>query len=143
MNELMEKEEKTLEMELSSTNTKDIFCSFKTDSVESKKKLYNTLEKADLLLKDCVNQEIELKDVYVSKRKIADEKTGELKDKFRIILFDKTGKTYATGSYGIYNSLVRLFRSFGLPSNWNECIKIKIVNVSGKDNKNLLSIKLI
>ena len=34
-----------------------------------------------------------------------DEETGELKTKFRTILFDKSGQTYATGSYGIFNVL--------------------------------------
>ena len=59
---------------------------------------------------------------------VVDEGTGEVvgtTSKYRIILFDNEGKTYATGSYGIYNALLMIFDIFGEPSKEHP-IKVKV-----------------
>ena len=56
-------------------------------TMEEKKKLYNALEQCDVLLNDCEDAEIELKDFYVAKYDRLDEKTGEIKTKYRTIIF--------------------------------------------------------
>ena len=43
----------------------------------------------------------------------------------RHFLFDDEGKTYATGSYGIYNALTMIFEIFGEPSKEHP-IKVKV-----------------
>ena len=91
------------ELTLFSGVKNNMYCSIVADSEDAKKQLFNALETCDALLNDCVGQEIELKDIYVEERQVADEETGEMKTKFRTILFDANGQTYATGSYGIYN----------------------------------------
>lgn len=90
---------------------------------ENKVLLYNALQNCDLLLKDCKNQKIKMCNVYIEeyKKENLDEKTGEVKkvSKFRTIIFDESGKTYATGSYGVYNSIRQIVGIFGNPSNEN------------------------
>lgn len=102
-----------------------IYCSKEVETEEQKKDLFNALESCDALLNDCVGQEIELKDIYVEEKQVQDE-NGELKTKYRTILFDANGQTYATGSYGIYNILRKIVGIYGTPDTWNEPIKVKV-----------------
>lgn len=87
---------------------------------ENKVLLYNALQNCDLLLSDCKGQKIKMCNVYIEeyKKENLDEKTGEVKkvSKFRTIIFDENGKSYATGSYGVYNSIRTIIGIFGNPS---------------------------
>lgn len=106
--------------------TNNAYCSKALNTIEEKKDLYNALEKCDVLLNDCVGQEIHIKDIYVEQREVADEETGELKQKFRTIIFDENGQTYATGSYGVYNALLKITRIYGLPHTWEEPVIVEV-----------------
>ena len=116
-----EKQELTL---LSNVKTK-MYCSKTVEKEEEKKELFNALESCDALLNDCVGQEIDIKDMYVEEKQVIDE-TGELKTKFRTIIFDESGQTYATGSYGIFNVLKKIVGIYGLPSTWEKPLKVKV-----------------
>ena len=63
---------------------------------------------------------------YIEEKQVLDEETGELKTKYRTILFDKSGQTYATGSYGIYNVLKKIVQIYGLPESWEKPLKVKV-----------------
>lgn len=118
-----------------------VFCSLVAKTEDEKKDLFNTLEKCDVLLNDCVGQEIAIKDVYCEQREIIDEESGELKTKYRTILFDENGQTYATGSYGIYNVLKKIFSIYGLPQTWENPLKVKVTKKpigNGKQSLTLL-----
>ena len=117
------------------------------DSKESRVKLYNGTENADVLINDIVGKTIDVQDVYIEAipKEEADEKTGEIKTtiKYRTILFDKKGTTYATGSYGIYNSIVKLVNMFGEDLLHSEGLKVEVVKVPTKDGKTKLSLKYL
>ena len=83
------------ELSLFNGNVGAIYCSKVANSDEEKKDLFNALESCDALLNDCVGQEINLKDVYCEEKEVLDEETGETKKKYRTILFDVSGQTYA------------------------------------------------
>ena len=121
----------------------NMYCSIVPETDDDKKKLFNALESCDLLLNDCVGQEIEIKDVYVEQREVIDDETGEVKTKFRTILFDKTGQTYATGSYGIFNIIKKIFRIYGYPSMWNEPLKVKVAKRPMGNGKQSLTLTLV
>ena len=114
------------ELTLFSEIKQNIYCSKVAESEKEKKELFNALESCDALLNDCVGQEIEIKDMYVEEKQVVDEETGELKTKFRTILFDKSGQTYATGSYGIFNVLKKIVGIYGLPTTWEKPLKVKV-----------------
>ena len=114
------------ELTLFSGIKQNIYCSKVAESEKEKKELFNALESCDALLNDCVGQEIEIKDMYVEEKQVVDEDTGELKTKFRTILFDKSGQTYATGSYGIFNVLKKIVGIYGLPTSWEKPLKVKV-----------------
>ena len=122
--------------------SKNAFCSKMTGTIEDKKELYNALEKCDLLLKDVVNQEINIKDVYIEKYEKLDNETGEVKTKFRTILFDVDGTSYATGSYGIANAIEKMILIFGKPT-WEDGIKVKVENKKLDGNRTSLTLTLV
>ena len=131
------------ELTLFSGVKQNIYCSKKIETDEEKKDLFNALESCDALLNDCVGQEIEIQDIYVEEKQVVDEKTGELKNKYRSILFDVTGQTYATGSYGIYNVLKKIVSIYGLPEAWEKPLKVKVTKRPIGNGKQSLTLTLI
>lgn len=120
-----------------STN-KEMFCTMDLDDKENMVALYNSLQECDVKINDIKGQVIEVVDVFVEKKEVAerDEKTGEVvrdpetdevvtKTRFRTILFGSDGKTYVSAAYGVYNSLRQIIPIFGNPSKLNP-IKVKI-----------------
>lgn len=120
-----------------STN-KEMFCTMNLDDKENMVALYNSLQECDVKINDIKGQVIEVVDVFVEKKEVAerDEKTGEVvrdpetdevvtKTRFRTILFGSDGKTYVSAAYGVYNSLRQIIPIFGNPSKLNP-IKVKI-----------------
>ena len=120
-----------------STN-KEMFCTMDLDDKENMVALYNSLQECDVKINDIKGQVIEVVDVFVEKKEVAerDEKTGELirdpetdevvtKTRFRTILFGSDGKTYVSAAYGVYNSLRQIIPIFGNPSKLNP-IKVKV-----------------
>ena len=124
-------------------NEGKFYCSKKAETKEEKKALFNALEKCDVLLNDCVGQEINIQDIYCEQGTIIDEETGETKTKFRTIIFGDDGQTYATGSYGIFNVIAKIIKSFGYPTEWSESLKVKVVKRPIGDGKQALSLELL
>lgn len=123
-----------------------IYSSVKATTVEERKNVYNALEKCDVLLNDIVGTEINIKDFYIEERQKeeSDETTGELKTytKYRTILFDTEGKTYATGSYGVYNALRRICLVYGEPT-WNEGVLVRVDKKPMGNGKSQLTLVLV
>ena len=117
---------------------KEMFCTMNLEEKENMVALYNSLQECDVKIADVKGQEIEVVDVFVEKKEVAqrdektdeiivDEETGEVKTKtrFRTILFGSDGKTYVSAAYGVYNSLRQILPIFGNPSKDNP-ITVKI-----------------
>ena len=131
------------ELTLFSGIKQNVYCSKVAESEKEKKELFNALESCDALLNDCVGQEINIKDIYVEERQVVDEETGEIKTKYRTILFDESGQTYATGSYGIYNILKKIVQIYGLPEIWEKPLKVKVAKRSIGNGKQSLTLTLM
>ena len=119
-----------------------VYCSKVAETEKEKKELFNALESCDALLNDCVGQEIKIKDMYVEEKQVID-KTGEMKTKYRTILFDENGQTYATGSYGIYNVLKKIVQIYGLPESWEKPLKVKVAKRPIGNGKQSLTLTLM
>lgn len=137
--EIIKKEELTI---FNGNNTIK-YCSKKVIDEQEKKELFNALESCDVLLNDCAGQEIEIKDVYIEEREIIDEETGEIKPKYRTIIFDKNGQTYVTTSYGIINVLNKIFQVYGFPTEWKKPLKVKVLKKSIGNDKQILTLILV
>ena len=138
----MENQEKSLSL-FNGEGQNKVYCSLVLTNQEDKKKLFNTLESCDLLLNDCVGEEIAIKDIYVEQYEKADEETGEIKIHYRTILFDESGKTYATGSYGIYNVLNKIISIYGRHDIWQEPLKVKVSKKNIGNGKQSLTLILL
>lgn len=117
---------------------KEMFCTMDLEDKKNMVALYNSLQECDVKLNDIKGSEIEIVDVFVEKKEVAqrdektdeiitDEETGEVKTKtrFRTILFGSDGKTYVSAAYGVYNSLRQILPIFGNPSKINP-ITVKV-----------------
>lgn len=118
--------EEKRELTLFSEIKQNVYCSKIVETEKEKKELFNALETCDALLNDCVGQEINIKDIYCEEKRVVDNETGEIKTKFRTIIFDESGQTYATGSYGIFNVLKKIVSVYGLPTTWEKPLKVKV-----------------
>ena len=131
------------ELTLFSGIKQNVYCSKVAETEKEKKELFNALESCDALLNDCVGQEIEIKDIYVEEKQVIDDATGEVKTKYRTILFDENGQTYATGSYGIYNILKKIVQIYGLPETWEKPLKVKVAKRPIGNGKQSLTLTLV
>lgn len=129
------------ELALFNGNGNRTYCSKMVEKEEDKKELFNALETCDALLNDCVGQEINIKDVYCEEREVTTEE-GEIKKKYRTILFDMNGQTYATGSYGIFNIMKKLFTIYGTPT-WENGVKVKVAKRPIGNGKSTLTLTLV
>lgn len=127
-------------------NDLKIYSSVKATTVEERKTVYNALEKCDVLLNDIVGTEINVKDFYIEERQKTEEneETGEVKNvtKYRTILFDTEGKTYATGSYGVYNALRRICLVYGEPT-WDDGVLVRVEKKPIGNGKSQLTLVLV
>ena len=138
-NEILTKNENENE----NVNNEQTYCSIICKSNEERKNLFNALEKADVLLNDVVGTEFNLKDVYLHKYTKLNEETGEVENKCRVLLFDDNGQTYATGSFGIFNIIGRIFEVFGTPDEWEEPLRVKVIKKEIGNNKKMLSLEIM
>ena len=131
------------ELTLFSGIKQNVYCSKVAETETEKKELFNALESCDALLNDCVGQEIKIKDMYVEEKQVIDDETREIKTKYRTILFDENGQTYATGSYGIYNVLKKIVQIYGLPESWEKPLKVKVAKRPIGNGKQSLTLTLM
>lgn len=135
--------EEKRELTLFSGIKQNVYCSKVAETEKEKKELFNALESCDALLNDCVGQEIKIKDIYVEEKQVMDDETGEIKTKYRTILFDENGQTYATGSYGIYNILKKIVQIYGLPESWEKPLVVKVAKRPIGNGKQSLTLTLM
>ena len=121
---------------------RQMFATIDASSKENKAKLFNATENADVLANDCVGEEFTLVDAYIERIPTIDEETGEQKIKYRTILFGDDGKTYASGAYGIYNTVAKILSIYGVEVLHDEGLKVEIAKGTTKGNKTRLYLKV-
>lgn len=123
-------------------NERQMFATIDVTSKENKAKLFNATENADVLANDCVGETFTLVDAYIERIPSIDEETGEQKIKYRTILFGDDGKTYASGAYGIYNSVAKILSIYGVETLHGEGLEVEIAKETSKGNKTRLFLKV-
>ena len=96
------------------------------NSEEDTNMLLNAQQNVDFKLNDMVDTEIVCTGCYVVERPVVtfNEETGEeiARKKHILMLFDKDGKSYVTGSSACYNSFNNIASIKGLPTKENPII---------------------
>lgn len=123
-------------------NERQMFATIDVTSKENKAKLFNATENADVLANDCVGEVFTLVDAYIERIPSIDEETGEQKIKYRTILFGDDGKTYASGAYGIYNTVAKILSIYGVETLHGEGLEVEIAKGTSKGNKTRLFLKV-
>ena len=121
---------------------RQMFATIDASTMENKAKLFNATENADVLANDCVGEEFILVDAYIERIPTIDEETGEQKVKYRTILFGDDGKTYASGAYGIYNTVAKILQIYGVETLHDKGLKVEIAKGTTKGNKTRLFLKV-
>ena len=121
---------------------RQMFSTLDVSTMENKAKLFNATENADVLANDCVGEKFNLVDAYIERIPTIDEETGEQKVKYRTILFGEDGKTYASGAYGIYNTVAKILSIYGVETLHDKGLKVEIAKGTTKGNKTRLFLKV-
>ena len=142
--EMMKKESPLNEME--SQVMAGCYCSLPCETEEDKVKIYNVSQSSDHRLRECINMEIEMQNLFIelvelSKKDENGNDTGETVISPRIVIIDVKGETYSCCSSGIYLSLKRICGLYGMPNSWEHPITIIPVLISSGKNQ-VLSIRL-
>ena len=130
----------TTENNLMTTQENAQYCSYVANTEEEKKKLFKALNNPDKRLADCVNMELEIKDVIAEIVETHNEETGEIQKAPRVVLIDKEGTSYQCVSSGIFNAVKKLMLVFGQPT-WKKPIKVKVIQIT-KGTRKILSLDI-
>jgi hypothetical protein len=106
--------------------------SFDATTIEAKKKLLNAMNKSDYNINEIINGDIEIKDVMLTGVNLTNDETGEVTAHPLVTLFAPDGTTYASTSDGVFNSIKKIMMVFGLPTEWEEPIKVKVRQIKTK-----------
>lgn len=119
-------------------------------NITDNKKLFNLESHIDILLNDCENVVIKVKDILIKrfekpmKDPVINEETGEIiKDKeytMSCILIDENEKSYATGSKTFTIQMMRYLQMFGLNE---EGFIIRIVKNKTDNGNKALGFELV
>ena len=120
----------------------DQYCSLIPKTDKDRADLYNLMNTPQHRLKDMINMELTITDVYCEMVSLVNQETGAIEKAPRIVLIDDKREGYACVSYGIFSSLKKLFAVVGQPS-WPKGIKIRIKQISKSADRNVLTIQLV
>lgn len=118
------------------------FCSFVAETEEQKAKLFNAVNNPGKRISECINEVINLTDVYVEEVELVKAETGEINVCPRIVLFDDKGESYVSVSTGIFSALKKLMQVFGTPGSWDKPIRIKVKQIN-KADKRLFTLEIV
>lgn len=111
------------------------YCSIVAETFEDKKILFNSMNNPEKRTGDCINEVINLRNVYVESVNCVNQDTGEVTVCPRVVLIDDNNVGYQSVSLGIFSALKKLFSTFGEPNTWGEAIPIKIKQLTKGERK--------
>lgn len=123
------------------TSAQTQFCSMMAETREEKAAMYNAMNNPDKRLADCINMEINAKDLYIEVVNCTNEETGEVNACPRIVIIDDQGVSYQAVSIGIYSALKKAIQVFGAPT-WDEPVRLAVKQIT-KGNKKMLTLNVV
>lgn len=134
---------RTMDIEADFSNAGSLsYCSMTANTEEEKAALFAAMSNPTHKLADCINMEIDFKNVYVEMIDIVDRNDGQIKTMARTVLMDEKGESYQCVSTGVYEGLKKLFRVYGRPESWQKPLRIKILQTK-VENGTMLSFAVV
>lgn len=130
------------EMIVDLTSAVTSYCSMVPKTDEERATLYNATSNPSAKLSSMIGKTIVLENVYVEVCDMIDTRTGEATKAPRIIFFDKSGKSYACISKGVFGALKKLFSIFGTPDQWTKPLPIEVKQIE-KGEKRILTFEIV
>lgn len=118
------------------------FCTFIPKTEKEKKLLFNAMNNPEKRIGDCINETINIKDVFCEIVNCTNKDTGDVTICPRIVLINEKGVGYQAVSLGIYSALKKIFRVFGMPNEWSSPLKIKVIQVT-KGERKMLTLNVV
>lgn len=124
------------------------YMSFALDTIEDRKRVYNALNSPDARLGDVINMTIPMVDVVVRRVELSKRNEDSIPEEFkemeensaregyRVVIFDKDGKTYTATSRGIYTSIQNILAILGT-LHFEEPLNVIVRQISTKNGKTL------
>lgn len=125
------------------TTAQTSYCSLAPTSDEERKALYNAVNAPEHRLSEYIGKQITVSDVYVEVVQMTNETTGEVTQAPRIVLFDKTGESWACVSTGVFGALKKLFAVFGTPETWANPITLEVRQIERGNGKRILTLTAV
>lgn len=113
------------------------YCSMVAKTADEKAILFNAMNNPAFRLGDCINQTINVKDVFVEVVNCTNEKTGEVQSCPRIVLIDDKKQGYQCVSIGVFSALKKLFGVYGEPQNWEQPVPLMVKQITKGERKML------
>ena len=118
------------------TTARSSFCSLEAETPKQKAVLFAAMNNPEKRIGDCINEIIEITDVYAEFVDCTNRETGEIESVPRTVLIDKNGVGYQAVSKGIFGATKKLFQVYGMPT-WETPVKIKINQITKGERKML------
>lgn len=135
-NEMMLTDDNSLEISLK--NAVQSYCSFTPQTREDKVRFFNSVNSPQKRLRECVNMEIHLKDIYAERCEFINRESNEVTPGVRIVFIDADGVSYQAASKGVFTSTQKLLQIMGEPATWEEPVTVVPKQISKGVNQNVL-----
>lgn len=124
-------------------SAKQSYSSLVPKTQEEKVSFFNAINSPTKRLKEMVNLEVEVKNIYAETIDFIDKETGESVPGVRIVLISPDGTSYQASSKGVFSSVSKLIQILGEPKTWKNPVKIRPKEVSKGADRNVLVFDLV
>lgn len=123
------------------TTARTQFCSMIATTPAEQAKLFNAMNDPEKRLADCINMQINAKDLYVEVVNCTNQETGEVTACPRIVIIDDKGVGYQAVSIGIYSALKKVIQVYGAPT-WETPVKLQVKQIT-KGARKMLTLNVV
>lgn len=117
-----------------------LWSSITADTQEERLQIYDAVSNS-MPLDDMVGKTITISDVILQPTEVADNATGELENRTRIVLITPEGDAYGCMSTGVETSIKNLFGIVGTPP-WEPAITMEVAKKQGRNGYKFTSLQL-
>lgn len=118
------------------------YTSLDLEKHDNKKLVMRCLGECDERLKQCINAQIEVANIFAHMVDITDDESGEISAQPRIVLINPDGYTWECVSNGIQRDISALVWLYGKPP-WNPPLKVIPRLIDLKSGRNMLKLELV
>lgn len=124
------------------TESAGFYTSLALNTRADRLRMLNTVNNSVPLV-DEVGKEIAVKDVVFNTVEITDPETGEISSALRSTLIDVEGNAFHATSNGIVQSMRQVFNMLGEPTDWDEPLKVRVLEKRGRNGFRFLTLDFV